>query len=89
VLGDPPARALERLRGLVRERVDRAVDVGVVVRQRGLDRVEHRPRLLRGVGAVEVGEPLAAELAREDRELGGDRLDVERWGECGAHLLHG
>jgi hypothetical protein len=82
VAGDPPAGPLERVGRLLAERVDGAVDVGVVLGEPGVHRVEHRLRLLRGVRAVEVAERPAAELPPQDRELLGHALGVERGG-CG------
>ena len=38
--------------------------------------VDHGARLLRRGGAVEIDERLAVDLAREDRKLAPDRLDV-------------
>src|SRR5262249_7829005 len=53
------------------------VDVGVVRSVYVVHRVEHRERLLRRRRRVEVHEPLALDLAPEDREVALDRGDVE------------
>ena len=76
--GDPAARALEGLGRLLRQRVDAAMDVRVVLGQCADERVEHDPRLLRRCGAVEVAQRVPAPFPRKDRELRGYRLDVER-----------
>jgi len=52
------------------EGVDAAMDVGVVVAVVVVERREHRLRLLRGRRGIEVDDALAADLAREDREVG-------------------
>ena len=87
-VGDRPAGALERRRRLLRKRVDPAVDVRVVLGQRGVESVEHRLGLLRGGRAVQVGERLALDPPREDRELRRDARDVERSDGCGGGGFH-
>ena len=64
-------------RGL-RELVDPAVDVGVVVLVEVPDRVDHLAGLLGARGAVEVDERLSAHRAAQDREVAAHALDVER-----------
>ena len=54
-----------------------AMHIGVVLAIGALDGVEHELRLLRRGAVVEIDEVLAVDLAREDREVGADRLDVE------------
>ena len=56
------ARGLERGGGLLRDRVDASVDVGVVLAVVAVHRVEHRERLLRRGRGVEVHEALAVHL---------------------------
>ena len=77
------ARALERRRRALRERVDAAVHVRV----RGLvergHRVEHLPRLLGGRGRVQVRERMPVELLLEDREVRAQTVRVEL--RLGAH----
>ncbi len=82
-LRDPLARALEALRRLLRERVDAAVDVGVVCAVGRIQLAQHRLRLLRGRAGVEVDDPLAGDLALQDRELRRDRCHVEGRAESG------
>jgi hypothetical protein len=65
---------------LLRDRVDAAVHVRVVVAVVVLHGVEHGTRLLRRRRRVEVHERLAVDLAFEDREVGLDSADVENLG---------
>ena len=67
--GDPPARAVIGRVGLLRERVDAAVDVGVVRAQMLGQRVDHDRGLLRGRARVEVDQLTTVEAAGEDREI--------------------
>ena len=76
---DLGARGLERGGGLLRDRVHAAVHVGVVLAVVAVHRVEHRERLLRRGRGVEVDEALAVHLPLQDREVGLDAGDVERW----------
>jgi len=79
--GDLVARALVQRGGLLRERVDAAVHVGVVLLVVLDERVEHLARLLRGRRVVQVHQRLVAmHQPRQDREVLADRLDVERGG---------
>ena len=86
---DGPPRGLERLGRLLRQRVDAAMDVRVVLGQCTGERVEHDPRLLRRRGAVEVAQRVPAPFPRKDRELRGYRLDVERGRGGGGRELRG
>ena len=52
--------------------------VGVLLVVGALDGVEHRARLLRRGAVVEIDQRLAVDLARQDREIGADRLNVVR-----------
>jgi hypothetical protein len=70
------ARALEPFGRGVGHVVQAAMDVGVAGLHAGDHRVDHRPRLLRRGGVVEIDQRLAVDLFREDRELLPDRLDV-------------
>ena len=83
---DGAARRLEGLGALHAERVDAAVDVRVRGGVEAGQRVEHRLRLLRRGGGVEVGERAPVDLAGEDREVGADRVDVEHG--CGVPRGH-
>ena len=65
-------RALERLSRLRAQHVHGAGDVGVVVEVVIFDRLDHDPRLLRGVGAVEVDQRRTADSPLQDREVGAD-----------------
>src|SRR6185437_9272195 len=69
------ARGLIAGGGAFAEAVDGAVDVGVIVLVEVGYGIEHRPRLLRGGGIVEVGEPGA-----EQGELGPNGFDVVDFG---------
>ncbi len=66
------ARGLVGGRRLFGERVQAAVDVGVVVLVVVHERVDHLARLLRGRGVVEVHERLAVHLPVEDGEVFAD-----------------
>ena len=72
------ARRLVLLGRDVREIVQAAVDVGVFVANRRGHRVDHRLRLLRRGAVVEIDERTAVHLAREDREVAANQLDVVR-----------
>ena len=65
-------RLLERLGRLGAEQVHGPGDVGVVVQVVVLDRLDHHPRLLRGVGAVQVDQRPVAGRALQDREVRAD-----------------
>ena len=70
------ARALEGFRRRVGHEVQAAMDVGVA-RLHGVHHgVDHRARLLRRGGVVEIDQRLAVDLLRQDRELRPDRFDV-------------
>ena len=58
------------------ERVESAVDVGVVAFVVAGDGVDHRARFLRGGSVVEIDEGLAADVLVEDGEI-----DAEVGGE--------
>ena len=70
----PPPRRLERQRHLGRALIDAAMDGRIGLAIAALDRVDHRLRLLRGRGAVEIGPAL-----RDRREVGDlvERAGVE------------
>ena len=72
------AGALVRLGRLFGERVQPAVDVGVVVLVVVHERLDHLARLLGRRGVVEVHQRLAMHLALQDREVAADRGNVER-----------
>ena len=76
--GDLAARELVGGGGFLGDRVDAAVDVGVVVPVAVVHRVEHGERLLRRRRGVEVRDALAVDLALEQRKVALDRGDVER-----------
>ena len=78
VVGDGRAGALVGGGRLGGERVRAAVDVGVVAALVAVDRLDRGQHPLRAGAAVEVGERLAVDLARERREGGADSLEVER-----------
>src|SRR5690606_22832594 len=67
-------------------------DVGVVLAVVAIQRLDHRARLLRGGGVVEVGERLPVHDAGEHGEVGADAIHVERRGavqvSCGVVLGH-
>ena len=68
----------------VAEVMQTAVNVGVFLRIDVLDRVEHRPGLLRRRGIVQIDQRLAVDLARQDREILADLERVDR--PCGLRL---
>ena len=72
------ARRLVGLGRLGGDRVDAAVHVGVVVLVDVVHRVQHLARRLRRGRGVQVGERVAVDLAREDREVGAQSARVER-----------
>src|SRR6185437_15395395 len=49
--------------------VHRARNIRVVLAIKAVDRLDDLPRLLRGVGAVEIHQRFAVHLALEDREV--------------------
>ncbi|MNN38449.1 hypothetical protein D3C81_1524460 [compost metagenome] len=67
--GDDLARRLERLGRLVRQGMQAPVDVGVAALHRRDQGVDHRTRLLRRGGVVQIDQRLAVHLSRQDREL--------------------
>jgi hypothetical protein len=74
------ARLLELGGRGVGEIVQAAMHVGVYAAVDALDGVEHHTRLLGGGAVVEIDQRLAVHLRRKDREVGADRLDIERSG---------
>ena len=62
---------------LLGDLVDASVDVRVVAPVVVVQRRDHRLRLLRGVGAVQVDERMAVDLTLKDGELAADRAHVE------------
>ena len=68
--GGAGAGRFERGGGAVAQFVDAAMDIGVVVLVVMAQGVEHRARLLRGGGVVEIDQRLAVNLLVEDREIG-------------------
>ena len=70
--GNLRASLLHRRGGLIGQQVGGAMDVGVVVLVVAANRIDDRLRLLRGGGAVEVGERLAVDPACEYREVAAD-----------------
>ena len=62
------ARGFEGVRGAVAQFVDAAMDIGVVVLVVMDERVNHRARLLRRGGVVEINQRLAVDFLVEDRE---------------------
>src|SRR5687768_5512902 len=65
---DAIAGGLVELRGLLAERVDGAVDVGVRPLVVARHRLHHRARLLAGGGGVEIDERVPVHDPREDRK---------------------
>ena len=63
-------------------RPEGAAGVGVHVAVVAADRVDHALRDLRPAGAVQEGDRAAVLLASQRRELGAQRLDVERRHQC-------
>ena len=49
--------------------------------------IDHRARLLRRGGIVEINERLAIDLLRQDRKLGPDRFDIV-WLHGSVHCLN-
>ncbi len=64
--------------GRFAEVIGPAMHVGVLVAIGAADGVDHLLGLLRRRRAVEIDQRLAVDLARQDREVGADFLDVER-----------
>ena len=75
-LRHPPPRALVVLGRPFREDVDAAVDIRVAGLVNVVHGVEDGARLLGARGVVEVGDRLAADLLRQDREVGADLFEV-------------
>ncbi len=65
------------LGGLLGKMMHGAMDIGVGSFVIPGDGVDHRARLLRGGGVIEIDERLAVNLLLEDRKIGADALDVE------------
>ena len=76
-LADRAARLLVGVGGERREPVHAAVDVRVVALVDLALGVDHRARLLRARGRVEVDERVAVDRLAQHRELAAHRLDVE------------
>ena len=51
--------------------------IGVVVLVVVPERIDHRPRLLRRRGVIEIDQRLAVHLLVEDREVLADRIPIE------------
>ena len=67
--GDPFACAVVRGVGLLRQRVDAAVHVRVVLAQVIRERLDHDLGLLRGRARIQVDQRAPVETAGEDREV--------------------
>ena len=74
--GDGGPRRLVLLGREVREIVQAAVDVGVLLGIGPRHRVDHRLRLLRRGAVVEIDQRPSVHLAREDRKVAANRVDV-------------
>ena len=89
-VGDPdqPGRLRTRLlvfgRRPLADRVDPAMDVGVVFAVVGVHRLEDHLRLLRRGGGIQVHERVPVDLLVEDRELRAQALGVDRIGRARA-----
>ncbi|GJE42658.1 hypothetical protein AEGHOMDF_1830 [Methylobacterium soli] len=70
------ARALEPLGRGIRHEMQAAMDVGVTRLHAGHHGVDHRARLLRRGGVVEINQGLAVDGLGQDRELRPDRVDI-------------
>ena len=81
------ARSFEARRRPLREVVDGAVHVCVRVAVELPHRVQHLPRLLRGVRRVEIGERLAVHLALEGGKIGPQLAGIERGDGRLGHVL--
>ena len=75
--GDPGAGLLVGLGGLLGEEMHAAMDVGILPTHETVDRLDHRPGLLRRGAAVQIDERPAVDLAGENRELLAYLIDVE------------
>ena len=73
---DTFARILESLGRGIGEIVQAAMDIGIVLVHRLAHALEHRLGLLGGSRIVEIDQRLAVDLARQDREVAADGLDV-------------
>ncbi len=81
---DPGPRLLVGGRRLLADRVDAAMDVGVVLAVVVGDGIDDDVGLLARRRGVEIDERVPVDLLREDREVGAQRVRVER-----AHGLGG
>ena len=63
------ARAFVFVGGALAQRMDAAMDVGVDVRVVALQRIDHRLRLLRGGGIVEIDQRLAVHRLAQDGKI--------------------
>ena len=80
------ARAFVGFGRLVGEIMQAAMHVGVLRRVGLVDAIEHRLRLLRRGGVVEIDKRLAIDLRREDRKIRADAVDViGAVGHCRMH----
>ena len=77
IAGDGLAGGLEGLGRFIGQGVQAAVDIGIATLHRRRQGVDHRARLLRRGGRVQIDQRLAVHLPRQDRELGPDGVDVE------------
>ena len=86
---DPCAGVLILRGGVLAERVQAAVDVRVVRLVVLANRVNDRPRLLRGRRVVQVDERLVVDPLRQDREVGTDPRDIKRVRADAGHAILG
>ena len=77
-LCNPGARALVGIGRALAQRVDAAVDVGVVAAVELVERVEHRPGLVRRRGVVKIDQRLAVDFLLKRREVSAQCHAVER-----------
>ncbi len=79
---DHLARVVVHPRGIARELVDPAMDVGVVLLMIVADRLDDLERLLGARGVVQVGQRLVVHAGCEDRKLGAQGRQVQGHGGC-------
>ena len=85
---DGLSRRLVRVGRASAQRMHTAMDVGVLFDVVVHERIEHRLRLLRRRGVVEIDERLAVDALPQDREIPPNGCHIQRFSMCGYDRCH-